>query len=170
VAQVEEGPWFNGRMAPAPPTREVHAVNRNPPGDPAAPARRPGASGPWWTTLAAADGRSVWMHPWSRTRLVGTGPGAAWACTCGTTESGIGTKALPAVFSDVAAFGVGDVVRDGKVVAGGVPVHVMTMNKGPGAGGAELVVGRDDPRIDVPRAAGRTSADRVEQLHGRSGP
>jgi hypothetical protein len=62
-------------------------------------------------------------------------------------RSGIGTDALPAIHSEVAVFGVGDVVVDGETIANGVPVHAMTAEDGlPGR--LELDVG--DPALDVP--------------------
>jgi hypothetical protein len=44
-------------------------------------------------------------------------------------ESGIGSARLPAVLSEVALFAVGQVRRDGELVAAGVPVHVMTADE-----------------------------------------
>lgn len=62
-------------------------------------------------------------------------------------RSGIGTDALPPILSEVAVFGIGDVMRDGETVAMGVPVHVMTATDGlPGQ--LELNVG--DPTSAVP--------------------
>lgn len=45
-------------------------------------------------------------------------------------KSGIGTSKLPPIKSSIAVFGLGDVSVDGQVVASGVPVHVMTAEKG----------------------------------------
>jgi hypothetical protein len=45
-------------------------------------------------------------------------------------KSGIGTAVLPAMRSEVAVFGVGDLSVDGRVVGKGVPVHVMTTPSG----------------------------------------
>ncbi len=62
-------------------------------------------------------------------------------------RSGIGTDALPPILSEVAVFGVGEVVADGELIATGVPVHVMTAEEGlPGR--LELDVG--DPASDIP--------------------
>jgi hypothetical protein len=65
-------------------------------------------------------------------------------------ESGIGTERLPAVHSEVALFAVGDVRRDGELVAAGVPVHVMTADQGlPGR--LELDVGDEQtPVVGLP--------------------
>jgi hypothetical protein len=62
-------------------------------------------------------------------------------------RSGIGTDALPPIHSEVAVFGLGDVVVDGEIVATAVPVHAMTAEEGlPGR--LELDVG--DPSLTVP--------------------
>ncbi len=58
-----------------------------------------GRHGTWWGV-----GLDVWHHG----------------------ESGIGTVELPAVRSEVAVFGVGEVRADGELLVSGVPVHVMT--------------------------------------------
>jgi hypothetical protein len=59
-------------------------------------------------------------------------------------RSGIGTDELPEVPAALAAFGLGDVSVDGRVVAVGVPVHVMAADEGlPGR--LELDVG--DPEL-----------------------
>jgi hypothetical protein len=62
-------------------------------------------------------------------------------------KTGIGTSRIPAMQSDVAAFGIGDVSNQGGFVATGVPVHVMTAGPGdlPGSATLELDVG--DPQI-----------------------
>jgi len=63
-------------------------------------------------------------------------------------RSGIGTDALPPIHSEVAVFGLGEIVVDGETVATNVPVHVMTAEDGlPGR--IELDVG--DPSSTVPR-------------------
>ena len=41
-------------------------------------------------------------------------------------RSGIGTAALPATKSNVAVYALGNVSANGRLVAAGVPVHVMT--------------------------------------------
>jgi hypothetical protein len=62
-------------------------------------------------------------------------------------ESGIGTERLPAIHSEVALFAVGEVRRDGELLAAGVPMHVMTADEGlPGR--LELNVG--DEATPVP--------------------
>lgn len=62
-------------------------------------------------------------------------------------RSGIGTDALPPIHSEIAVFGLGEVSRDGEIIAVGVPVHAMTAEEGlPGR--LELDVG--DPAMDVP--------------------
>ena len=58
-----------------------------------------GRHGTWWGV-----GLDVWHHG----------------------KSGLGTGKLPAVRSEVAVFGVGDVRAEGELLASGVPVHVMT--------------------------------------------
>ena len=62
-------------------------------------------------------------------------------------RSGIGTDALPPIHSEVAVFGVGELSVDGRALATGVPVHVMTAEVGlPGR--LELDVG--DIAADLP--------------------
>jgi hypothetical protein len=65
-------------------------------------------------------------------------------------ESGIGSERLPAIHSEVALFAVGEVRRDGELVAAGVPVHVMTADDGlPGR--LELNVGDEaTPVVALP--------------------
>ena len=45
-------------------------------------------------------------------------------------KSGIGSPLLPPIHSEFAAFGLGDLTVDGKLVAKGAPIHVMTMPSG----------------------------------------
>jgi hypothetical protein len=57
-------------------------------------------------------------------------------------RSGIGSGMLPAITSEVAAFGIGSVTIDGEPAVTGVPVHVMTAEGGlPGGGRLALEVG-----------------------------
>jgi hypothetical protein len=59
-------------------------------------------------------------------------------------RSGIGTDKLPNIDSELAVFALGEIERDGKVVASGVPIHVMTANSGlPSESRLELDVGRE---------------------------
>jgi hypothetical protein len=59
--------------------------------------------------------------------------------------SGIGTGRLPGIESSVAAFGMGEISIDGRTVATGVPVHVMTADAGLPAGASlELDVGTEE--------------------------
>jgi hypothetical protein len=62
-------------------------------------------------------------------------------------ESGVGTEKLPSVHSEAALFAVGEVRRDGELVAAGVPVHVMTTD-GDYPGRVELHIG--DEQTPVP--------------------
>jgi hypothetical protein len=63
-------------------------------------------------------------------------------------QSGIGTDALPPIESGVAVFGIGEVAVDGRVVATGVPVHVMTADSGlPNGATLELDVGTEGEEI-----------------------
>jgi hypothetical protein len=78
-----------------------------------------GRHGTWWGV-----GLDVWHHG----------------------ESGIGTEKLPAVHSEVAVFGVGEVRVGNDVVASSVPVHVMTAeNELPGR--LELNVGDEQTAV-----------------------
>lgn len=56
-----------------------------------------------------------------------------WGVSTGVDHhgrSGIGTSKIPNIHSDVAAFGTGDISMDGRVIATGVPVHIMTAESG----------------------------------------
>ena len=146
-AQVERGAWYSddfttaeaeiavvakdtgGRVTPLPPHDEpsVEARVTHPGGETyEVSAVMPmvddplGRHGTWWGV-----GLDVWHHG----------------------ESGIGTERLPAIHSEVALFAVGEVRRDGELIAAGVPVHVMTADDGlPGR--LELNVG--DEATPVP--------------------
>ena len=126
AAQIERGTWYSdefergeaelelvgedrgGRVTPLEPHDElvISARVAHPDGKTyAITVERPlvddplGRHGTWWGV-----GLDVWHHG----------------------ESGIGTEKLPAVRSEVAVFGVGEVQVGGDVIASGVPVHVMT--------------------------------------------
>ena len=149
-AQVERGTWYSddfargeaelrlvgedrgGRVTPLEPHDElvISARVAHPDGKTYTIAvERPlvedplGRHGTWWGV-----GLDVWHHG----------------------ESGIGTEKLPAVRSEVAVFGVGDVSVGGDVIASGVPVHVMTAeNELPGR--LELNVGDEQtPVVGLP--------------------
>jgi hypothetical protein len=145
-AKVETGPFFSnqfgagtgtisitatnmgGRVTPLPPhdVLLIDATVRSGGGAFTVTVRKPMVEDPlgrfttWWGV-----GFDVWHHG----------------------KSGIGSSKVPATHSELAAFGVGDVSSNGKAIATGVPVHVMTM---PGPSGEqnemlELDVG--DPEI-----------------------
>jgi hypothetical protein len=143
-AMVEEGTYYRGRLVPATSELRLVAEQRNPRVTPLPPhdrveltarvahpdgtryditAKQPmvddpkGRFGTWWGV-----GLDRWHHG----------------------RTGIGSPLLPATRSEVAVFALGDVRADGKVVATGVPLHVMTMEDG----GLELDVG--DPASPVP--------------------
>ena len=146
-AQIERGDWYSddfadadaeltvvatdrgGRVTPLPPHDivELEARVEHPGGDSyEIVAEKPlvddplGRHGTWWGV-----GIDEWHHG----------------------ESGIGSERLPAIHSEVALFAVGEVRRDGELVAAGVPVHVMTADEGlPGR--LELNVG--DEQTPVP--------------------
>ena len=126
TARVERGTWYSddfergeaelrlvgedrgGRVTPLEPHDELAISARvaHPDGQTyAITVERPlvedplGRHGTWWGV-----GLDVWHHG----------------------ESGIGTDRLPAVRSEVAVFGVGEVRMGGDVIASGVPVHLMT--------------------------------------------
>jgi hypothetical protein len=126
AAQIERGTWYSGdfargdaelelvgedrggRVTPLEPHDELTISARvaHPDGDTyTVTVEQPlvddplGRHGTWWGV-----GLDVWHHG----------------------ESGIGTGKLPAVRSEVAVFGVGEVRVGGDLVATGVPVHVMT--------------------------------------------
>ena len=150
AARVESGPWYSGdfasgraelrlraedrgaRVTPLEPHDEltIAATVEHPDGNTYEIAvDRPlvadplGRHGTWWGV-----GLDVWHHG----------------------KSGIGTVALPAVRSDVAVFGVGEVRADGELLASGVPVHVMTGENEFG-GRLELDVGDEQtPVVGLP--------------------
>jgi hypothetical protein len=63
-------------------------------------------------------------------------------------RTGIGTDELPAIVSELAVFGLGEVSLDGRVIARGVPVHVMTAESGlPDRARLELDVGMEGQPI-----------------------
>jgi hypothetical protein len=149
-AQVERGEWYSddfvdadaeiavvaedrgGRVTPLPPHDEVSVEARLVHPDGATyevVADKPlvddplGRHGTWWGV-----GLDEWHHG----------------------ESGIGSERLPAIHSEVALFAIGEVHRDGELVAAGVPVHVMTADEGlPGR--LELNVGDEaTPVVALP--------------------
>ncbi|MBD0349417.1 MAG: hypothetical protein ICV59_09720 [Thermoleophilia bacterium] len=130
AAQVERGEWYSGdfeeadaqltlqatdqggRVTPLPPHDRVTLEARveHPDGetyeiraDRSLVDDPLGRHGTWWGV-----GLDVWHHG----------------------DSGIGTNRLPAIHSEVAVFAVGEVRRNGELVAAGVPVHVMTADHG----------------------------------------
>ena len=146
-AQIERGEWYSddftgteaeltlratdqgGRVTPLPPhdVLELDARVEHPDGETyEIVADKPlvgdplGRHGTWWGV-----GIDEWHHG----------------------ESGVGTERLPAVHSEVAVFGVGEVRRGGELVAAGVPLHVMTAD-GELPGRLELNVG--DEQTPVP--------------------
>lgn len=69
---------------------------------------------------------------------------------CHHGESGVGSERLPAVHSEVALFAVGEVRREGEILAAGVPIHVMTTDE-PYPGRLELHVGDEQtPVVGLP--------------------
>jgi hypothetical protein len=147
AARVERGAWYSGefaatnaaltviaedrggRVTPLPPHDEVRLEARVslPGGDTyEVSSRKPmvadplGRHGTWWGV-----GLDEWHHG----------------------NSGVGTERLPAIHSEVAVFAVGEVHRDGELIAAGVPLHVMTADNGL-AGRLELNVG--DEMTPVP--------------------
>jgi hypothetical protein len=149
-AQIERGQWYSddfaaaeaeltvvaedrgGRVTPLPPHDEISVEARvtHPNGGTyEVISNKPmvddplGRHGTWWGV-----GLDEWHHG----------------------ESGIGTERLPAILSEVALFAVGEVRRDGELIAAGVPVHVMTADEGlPGR--LELNVGDEEtPVVGLP--------------------
>lgn len=59
-------------------------------------------------------------------------------------NSGIGTSRLPPIASELAAFGLGRIEVDGRLLATGVPVHVMTADSGL-TEGSRLELSAGDP-------------------------
>ena len=150
AAQIEQGEWYSddfadgaaelelqatdqgGRVTPLPPHDRVSLQARVEHADGGTyeiAATKPlvddplGRHGTWWGV-----GIDEWHHG----------------------ESGVGTERLPSVHSEVALFAVGEVRRDGAVVADAVPVHVMTTDE-PYPGRLELHVGDEQtPVVGLP--------------------
>jgi hypothetical protein len=150
AAQVEQGEWYSddyaggeaeltlqatdqgGRVTPLEPHDRVSLEARvdHPAGDTyEIVADKPlvddplGRHGTWWGV-----GLDEWHHG----------------------ESGVGTEKLPSVHSEVALFAVGEVRRDGEVVAGAASIHVMTTDE-PYPGRLELHVGDEQtPIVGLP--------------------
>lgn len=143
-ANVEEGSYYQGDLAPAEAELRLVAEDRNPRVTPLPPHDR-------------VDLRASVDHPdGTRYEIRAVQPmvedpkgrfGTWWGVGFERWHhgrSGTGTPALPATQSEVAVFALGDVRADGRVVATGVPVHVMTMDDDM----LELDVG--DPGAPVP--------------------
>ena len=61
-------------------------------------------------------------------------------------RSGIGTAALPPIHSGVAVYALGEISANGRPIAAGVPVHVMTSERA----GARVQLHVGDPQLLVP--------------------
>ena len=61
-------------------------------------------------------------------------------------RSGIGTSQSPATPSNVAVYAVGNISSEGRIIAAGIPIHVMTL--APGQNRLELHAG--DPDFPLP--------------------
>ena len=140
-AQIETGAWFSGSLDGAQGSLSLEGVDQGdrvtslPPHDQLAIRATVAASG---TTYGVRVSRPMVDDPLGRfTTWWGVGVDV-WH----HGRTGIGTDRIPAMRSEVAVFGIGDVSADGKPVATGVPVHVMTTSEG-----AELDVG--DPELEL---------------------
>ena len=146
AAQVEEGEWYSAEFADGEAELALQATDQGGRVTPLAPHDR--------VSLQARV-----EHPRGETyEIVATKPlvddplgrhGTWWGVGVDEWhhgESGVGSERLPSVHSEVALFAVGEVRRDGALVAGAVPVHVMTTDDDyPGA--LELHVGDEQTPV-----------------------
>jgi len=144
-ATVERGAWFSGQMATTEARMALFAEDRVRKITPIPPHDRLRVD----ARVAHPDGRTyrvavrepLIQHP--------TGRHATWAGVGVDVwhhgDSGIGSDELPATRSEVAAVGLAEVRTEGRTIASGVPIQVMTRD---GNDGLELQVG--DPATLVP--------------------
>lgn len=148
AAQVERGAWYGNDLVPARATLEVAAVDN---------VRRVSPLRPHDEVSVEATVE----HPGGRTfEIAATQPIVSDPAGRHTTwwgvgvdvwhhgKSGIGTNKIPPVHAEVALFGLGTIVADGRSVAANVPIHVMTGSGDEFGGRLELDVG--DPSALIP--------------------
>ncbi|HEX2030015.1 MAG TPA: hypothetical protein VHL78_01250 [Actinomycetota bacterium] len=146
-AEVETGPWYSDSFAQARATLRIQAedmgarVTPLPPHDTLNLLAQVQVRGRSFTVLAR---RAIVAHP--------AGAFTTWWGVGLDVEhhgdSGIGTSELPTIRSELAAFGLATVQRNGRTIATGVPVHVMTAESGlPGGARLELDVGPEGGRV-----------------------
>jgi hypothetical protein len=148
AAQVEQGEWYGGRLAPAQATLSLAAEDRVRKVTPLEPHDRVSVS----AQIQHPDGRT---YDVSATQPVVSDPAGRHTTWWGVGldvwhhgESGIGTDEIPAVRAEVAVFALGQVAVAGRPIAVNVPVHVMTGSGGEFGGRLELDVG--DPAALIP--------------------
>lgn len=124
--QIERGAWFSGQLQPAQATLRLVAENH---------ANKVTPLPPHDELLVDA---TISPAPGTQYRVVANKPMVSDPMGRHTTwrgvgidvwhhgRSGIGTNEIAATRSDVAVFGLGTVSRNGRPIATGVPVHVMT--------------------------------------------
>ncbi len=152
-AAIERGDWYSGGFGRADAALQLRAYERNPRVTPLPPHD-------------AVELVATVEHPdGTRYEIRADEPMVEDALGRHTTSggvalhgwhhgaSGIGTSKLPAVHSEVAVSAVGDVFANGRRVASGVPVHVMTTTKAlplvPGR--LELAVGDESSPVPALR-------------------
>ena len=147
TAMLEEGPWYGDDFSEASASVDVHARDRGSRVTPLEPhdvlSVEASVDHPDGSTYEVMVDAPMVSDPLGRhTTWWGVG-----LHHLHHGRSGIGSSALPPIHSEVAVFGVGEVVVDGRRIAANVPVHVMTAEEGlPGR--LELDVG--DPAAAVP--------------------
>ncbi|HEX8771405.1 MAG TPA: hypothetical protein VF711_11615, partial [Acidimicrobiales bacterium] len=129
-ARIEVGSFYAGTLAPATAQLSLAAANRNPRVTPLPPHDRVDIAAqtthPDGTTYRITATQPLVEDPMGRhTTWWGVGLNE-WH----HGESGIGSHRLPAVYSEVAVFAIGDVSVNSRTVAAGVPIHVMTAKTG----------------------------------------
>ncbi|MDQ3978145.1 MAG: hypothetical protein M3314_01135 [Actinomycetota bacterium] len=148
ATKIEQGSWYSNHFAEGTGELRLVATERNPRVTPLPPhdgvdlvaaVRHPNG-----TTYEIVADRPMVEDPLGRhTTWWGVRLNHGWH----HGDSGIGTRKLPAVHSEVTVFALARVSADGREVASGVPIHVMTSDSAlPGR--IELDVGDED--ISIP--------------------
>jgi hypothetical protein len=143
-ALIENGPYYNNRFSPG--TAEISVVATDSGGRVSPLPPRDGVN---IKATINSDGHTYTITATEPMVEDPMGQFTTWWGVATDVDhhgrSGIGTDKLPNIHSKLAVFGMGDIVKDGELVATGVPVHAMTAEQGL-AGGSRLEVDIGDPR------------------------
>jgi hypothetical protein len=148
AAQLEQGVWYENRLTSAQATLDLEAEDRVRRVTPLEPHDRLSVT----AQIEHPDGRTYEVS--STQPMVGDPAGRHttwWGVGFDVWhhgKSGIGTDKIPPVHADVAVFGIGEIVVDGRPLAVNVPVHVMTGSGDEFGGRLELDAG--DPAALIP--------------------